>query len=519
MTEQHSPIHSLLLRQPPLHTTKVQYKRKPYHRLRPRTLHRYEDGTLLVYNEEKNHVETVTSIGDGFGYCGKVRAKIPGGFVKFNGKEERGMFLESIGEEGVKGGRWRFVRRVGGGSGGSVWLVEDENGKKMGVKVVEKEGIVEGESLLRRVVEERRALEVVEDLGEGCVVGLEGAWQSERRLYLGMRWFGFGDLGRLVNGRALRESVVKGVVAEVVMGLEELRMLGFVHRDLKVENCLVDENGHVVIGDLGMIKMIGNGGEDGSLGRTRSFCGTRSSMAPEMIMGKNYGYSVDMWALGVMIYRLLTGRMPFGKGSYRGDHGQALSSIALFHEIKTAPVKYPNYLSEDVKSLLRGLFDRYVGDRFDLNDVKKHAWFKDIDWDKVKESARLQQPVSYTKELFGNTKPLVDEESLDCSHHGGGQLISNVTLSELGDIDEYTPRSSDKKNKKKKSSKWASGKLLFSSKISGGRKYSSGKSRGKKTDQEHIKIWGYDFRPPSNMSSISKSISFSPVSSRRESSG
>ena len=98
--------------------------------------------------------------------------------------------------------------------------------------------------------------------------------------------------------------------AEIVLALEYLHESGVVYRDLKPENILVDSDGHIRLTDFGLSKA----GLEKTGGRTESFCGTPEYLAPEIIKDKNYGFSVDWYSFGLVLYEMLSGINPFKTG-------------------------------------------------------------------------------------------------------------------------------------------------------------------------------------------------------------
>jgi len=100
--------------------------------------------------------------------------------------------------------------------------------------------------------------------------------------------------------------MVKFYAAEIVLALEYFRENHIIHRDLKLENILIDSTGHIKISDFGFSAFISK-----ETGKRGTMCGTRQYMAPEVIEEEPYDYSVDVWALGIMIYEMIIGVTPF----------------------------------------------------------------------------------------------------------------------------------------------------------------------------------------------------------------
>ena len=135
----------------------------------------------------------------------------------------------------------------------------------------------------------------------------------------------------------MSEEVVRFYVAEIALALEHLHSRGVIHRDLKPENILVDSQGHVRVTDFGLAKS----NVDGTTG-ARSFCGTDSYIAPEVIKRNEYGKAVDWWSLGALLYEMMIGIPPH----FSKDKRKMMKKIAF------DDVPMSNRLSTEARSLL-----------------------------------------------------------------------------------------------------------------------------------------------------------------------
>lgn len=151
---------------------------------------------------------------------------------------------------------------------------------------------------------------------------------------------------------------------------EYLHSKSIIYRDLKPENILLAKSGYLKLTDFGFAKICKQ--------RTYTLCGTPDYLAPEIILNKGHGKSVDWWTLGVFIYELLVGVCPFSDDD----------PLETYEKIINGRYKFPSTFNKDAKSLIKHLLEadlskRYGNMKSGVNDIKNHRLFKDIEFTKI----------------------------------------------------------------------------------------------------------------------------------------
>lgn len=265
---------------------------------------------------------------------------------------------------------FKCVAVLGRGHFGKVLLAEYSiTGEMFAIKALKKGDIVardEVESLMC----EKRIFETVNSVRHPFLVNLFACFQTKEHVCFVMEYAAGGDLMMHIHADVFSEERATFYAACVVLGLEFLHEHKIVYRDLKLDNLLLDTEGFVKIADFGLCKE-GMGYQD----RTSTFCGTPEFLAPEVLTETSYTRAVDWWGLGVLIFEMLVGESPFP-----GDDEEE-----VFDSIVNDEVRYPRFLSTEAISIMRRLLRRNperrlgAGER-DAEDVKKHLFFRDIDW-------------------------------------------------------------------------------------------------------------------------------------------
>ncbi|OQE31902.1 hypothetical protein PENSTE_c001G06780 [Penicillium steckii] len=260
-------------------------------------------------------------------------------------------------------------RTLGTGSFGRVHLVQSKHNHRFyAMKVLKKAQVVKMKQI-EHTNDERRMLNRVR---HPFLVNLWGTWQDSRNLYMVMDFVEGGELFSLLRkSQRFPNPVAKFYAAEVTLALEYLHHHQVIYRDLKPENLLLDRHGHLKITDFGFAKEVPD--------ITWTLCGTPDYLAPEVVSSKGYNKSVDWWSLGILIFEMLCGFTPFW------DSG---SPVRIYENILKGKVKYPPYLHDDAVDLLSQLITADLTKRLGNlhggpDDVKNHAWFAEVTWDRL----------------------------------------------------------------------------------------------------------------------------------------
>uniref|UniRef100_A0A673GCK9 Rho-associated protein kinase n=1 Tax=Sinocyclocheilus rhinocerous TaxID=307959 RepID=A0A673GCK9_9TELE len=208
------------------------------------------------------------------------------------------------------------------------------------------------------------------------IVQLCCAFQDEKYLYLVMEFMPGGDLVTLTSNYDIPEEWARFYTAEVVLALDAIHSLGFIHRDIKPDNMLLDRNGHLKLADFGTCMKMDSSG----MVRCDTAVGTPDYISPEVLMSQGgtgyYGRECDWWSVGVFIYELLVGDTPFYAESLVGTYGKIMdhkNSLTFPDDIE---------MSKEAKDLICAfLSDREVRlGRTGVDEIKCHPFFKNDQW-------------------------------------------------------------------------------------------------------------------------------------------
>lgn len=244
------------------------------------------------------------------------------------------------------------------------------------MKILRKHDIVR----LKQVDHIKNERDILGSLHHPFLVSVYSAFQDTNHLYMVLEYVIGGEIfSHLRRAGRFSAEVSRFYAAEIVLALEHMHSQNIIYRDLKPENILLDADGHIKITDFGFAKVV----ED----RTWTLCGTPEYLAPEIIQSQGHDKAVDWWALGIFLYEMLAGHPPFFDDNPFGIYEKILAGKLVF------PPHFDRHAQDLIRKLLSPNKASRLGNlRSGADDVKKHRWFKTIDWDRL-QNREIKAPI------------------------------------------------------------------------------------------------------------------------------
>jgi len=254
-------------------------------------------------------------------------------------------------------GDYRLEKTIGQGTYGKVKLgIHIKTNEKVAVKIIEKSQL-QSQKQIARLQREIRFLKL---LYHPHIVKVYDVIETTECIYIVMEYAVGGELfDYIVAHKRVKEKEARAFFRMVLSAVDYCHKNSVIHRDLKPENLLLDETKSIKIIDFGFGNTyIENGYLD-------TFCGSPFYAAPEMILGKKYeGPEVDMWSLGVILFALLCGHLPFDDANMK----------ELYKKIASGTYTVPDYLMPDARHLISRLITVDPHKRATLDEVMHHRW-------------------------------------------------------------------------------------------------------------------------------------------------
>ncbi|ORX94335.1 Pkinase-domain-containing protein [Basidiobolus meristosporus CBS 931.73] len=276
-------------------------------------------------------------------------------------------------EKGAKNrrciGEYQFNKTLGAGSMGKVKLgVHIHTGEKVAIKVIPRnrrenhhkqspEAIEKEENKEIRVIREAAIMSL---LDHPNIVKMKEMIVHNHHYYLILEYVSGGQmLDYIISHGRLKEKQARSFARQICSALDYCHKNSIVHRDLKIENILIAEDGSIKLIDFGLSNLFS------TRSHLSTFCGSLYFAAPELLHARVYtGPEVDVWSMGIVLYVLLCGKVPFDDQNLP----------ALHAKIKKGHVEYPSWLSSECRHLLSRMLVTNPVERATMTEVMRHSW-------------------------------------------------------------------------------------------------------------------------------------------------
>lgn len=301
------------------------------------------------------------------------------------------------------------LKMIGRGAFGEVRLVQKKDtGHVYAMKILRKQDMVEKE----QVAHVRAERDILAESDNSWVVKMYYSFQDTTCLYLVMEFLPGGDLMTLlIRKDTFTEAQTQFYMAESILAINFIHQLGFIHRDIKPDNLLLDARGHIKLSDFGLCTglkkahrtdfyrgitpanvtdlcdHVGTKQKAMTWKKNRrqlaySTVGTPDYIAPEVFVQNGYEKSCDWWSLGVIMYEMLIGYPPFCSETPQ----ETYRKIMNWRETLVFPVEMP--ITNTAKNLIDRMCidaDHRVGRHSNIDDICTHAFFRGVDWEHIRD--------------------------------------------------------------------------------------------------------------------------------------
>lgn len=316
----------------------------------------------------------------------------------------------------VRVGTYLVSKKLGGGSFGSVYICKHtENGRQYAGKLFDKY-FVRGESNMKMIISE---VAILKEVSHENTISFVDLVFSQHGVLLVMELVNGSNLLRFSpSGKGMIESFARVVFEQLLKAIQHIHSQRIIHRDIKMENVMLDKRGTVKLVDYGLAEKSLEG-SDGL--KVTGYCGTAAYYSPELAQGELDGSEkdnefagdkIDIWAAGVLLYRIVSGKDPF---VYK-------SKQELLHEISQNNTLWDVDFSCELRDLLKKILRIDPEERMSIDEILRHAWMKCEKFPSLQKetftskSQRVQVEIDVVTPAIVQTWPKTPSESRSGAH-------------------------------------------------------------------------------------------------------
>ncbi|KAL1410182.1 hypothetical protein Q8F55_004187 [Vanrija albida] len=292
-------------------------------------------------------------------------------------------------------GQYILLQTLGEGEFGKVKLgVHSDYGVEVAIKLIRR-GQLDDETRANKV---EREIEVLKSLKHPNIVRMLDVIDTAKYIGIVLEFAGGGELfDYILANRYLKEKDASRLFAQLISGVDYLHQKNIVHRDLKLENLLLDKHRNIIITDFGFANRFEHGESD----LMATSCGSPCYAAPELVVseGLYVGSAVDVWSCGVILYAMLSGYLPYDDDPANPD-GDNIN--LLYKYIMTTPLNFPDHMSRLATDLLLIMLVPDPQQRCTIPQIEGHPWlenYHDLFLRSVEDSEHIFTENMYRKSL------------------------------------------------------------------------------------------------------------------------
>ncbi|KAG2308991.1 hypothetical protein Bca52824_028739 [Brassica carinata] len=257
--------------------------------------------------------------------------------------------------------KYEIGKLLGQGSFAKVYLARNINtSENVAIKVIDKEMIVKS-GMAGHI---KREISILRRVRHPYTVHLLEVMATKTKIYIVMEYVRGGELFDKVAKGRLREGAARRYFQQLISSVSFCHSRGVYHRDLKLENLLLDDEGNIKVSDFGL-SVVSEQLRQEKICQT--FCGTPAYLAPEVLTRKGYDAAkADVWSCGVILFVLMAGYLPFDDKNV----------LVMYKKIYRGLFRFPKWFSPELKELMKRILDTNPDTRITIPDIMEHRWFK-----------------------------------------------------------------------------------------------------------------------------------------------
>ncbi|OBA19024.1 kinase-like protein [Metschnikowia bicuspidata var. bicuspidata NRRL YB-4993] len=288
----------------------------------------------------------------------------------------------------IRFGAYILGSTLGEGEFGKVklgWRKDGKHPSQVAIKLIKRDTIVKDLESEIKIYREINSLRL---LNHPNIVNLVEVLKSGKYIGIVLEYASGGELfDFILKQKYLKENVAKKLFAQLVSGVDYMHSKGLIHRDLKLENLLLDKHKNIVISDFGFVNSYNKSKND----LMKTSCGSPCYAAPELVLTQSpyAGRKVDIWSIGVILYAMLAGYLPFDDDAENEDGADI---VKLYNYICNNPLTFPEYISPLARDLLRKIIVPNPAKRISMDEIRSHPWLaphanllsiRQLEWDRI----------------------------------------------------------------------------------------------------------------------------------------